>query len=58
MTELNIIDDKENNNNFHLKKYFYQLVMINNQDIFNVEEEIKLRFSVDYTKCISINLIS
>ena len=58
MTELDMIGDNENNNNFHLEEYFHQLVTVDNQDIFDVKGEIKSRFSVDYTKCISANLAS
>lgn len=53
-----MIGDNKNNNDFHLKKYFHQLVTVNNQDIFNVKREIELCFSVDYLKCISANLAS
>ena len=53
-----MIGDNENNDNFYLEEYFHQLVMVDNQDIFDVEGEIKSRFSVDYTKCISVNLAS
>lgn len=52
MTELDMIDDKENNDNFH------QLITVNNQDIFDVEGKIELRFSINYIKCISANLAS
>lgn len=56
MTELDMIGDNENSNKFHLEEYFHQLVTVDNQDIFNVKGEIELRFSVDYTECISANL--
>lgn len=56
MTELDIIGDNKNNNDFQLKKYFYQLVMVNNQDIFDVKGETELYFSVNYTKYISTYL--
>ena len=58
MTELNMIGDNGNNDDFHLKEYFHQLVTVDNQDIFDVEGEIEPRFSVDYTECISANLAS
>lgn len=53
-----MIGNNENNDDFHLKEYFYQLLTINNQNIFDVKREIKPYFSVDYTKCISANLAS
>ena len=58
MTELDMIGNNENNDNFYLKEYFHQLVTVDNQDIFDVKGEIESRFSVDYTKCISANLAS
>lgn len=58
MTELDIIVDNEDNNNFHLEKNFHQLVMVNNQDIFDVKGEIALYFFANYNKGISINLAS
>lgn len=58
MTELDMIDDNENNNNYHLEKYFHQLVTIDNQDIFDVEGEIVPRFFLDYMECISANFAS
>lgn len=36
MTEWNMIGDNKNNNEFHFDKYFYQLVIVNNQDIFDI----------------------
>lgn len=53
-----MIGDNEKNNKFYLEKYFYQFVIVNNQDIFDVKGEIELRFFVNYTKCIFANLIS
>lgn len=52
-----MIVNNENNNIFYLKKFFYQFVIVNNQDIFNIKEKIKLSFFVKYNKSISIKLI-
>lgn len=41
MIELNIVDDNELNNDFHLREYFHQLMIVNNQVIFDDEREIK-----------------
>lgn len=56
MTELDIIDNNKYNSNFHLTEYFHQLVIVDNQDIFNIKGKIEQRFSVVYTKGISVNL--
>lgn len=53
-----MIGNNENNDDFHLKEYFHQLVIVNNQDIFNVEEKIETRFSINYTKYIIANFVS
>lgn len=53
-----MIVDNENNGNFHPEENFYQLVTVNNQDIFDVEGEIERRFSAYYTEGISVNLAS
>lgn len=45
-----MIDDNENNDDFHLKEYFHQLITVDNQDIFHVEGKIETRFSIDYTE--------
>ena len=58
MTELDIIVDNEDSGNFHLEKNFHQFVTVDNQDIFDVEEEIKLHFSANYNERISVNLAS
>lgn len=58
MTELHIIDDNENNNDFHFKEYFHQIVTDDNQNIFDIERDNEPHFSVDYTECISANLAS
>lgn len=50
MTELDVIDNNKYNDNFHLKENFYQLVIVNNQDIFNIEAKIEWCFSADYIK--------
>ena len=44
MIELDTIDSNEYNNNFYLGKYFHQLVMVDNQDIFDDKGEIKSHF--------------
>lgn len=49
MIELDIIDDNEDNNDFHLEGYFYRFVIVDNQDIFDVEAKIDHRFFVNYT---------
>lgn len=41
MIKLDTIDDNKYNNDFHLGKYFYQLIMIDNQNIFDNKGEIK-----------------
>lgn len=56
MTKLNIIGDNKKNNDFHFEKYFHQIIIVNNQNIFNIKEEIKLPFFINYTKCIFANL--
>lgn len=53
-----MISENENNNDFQLEKYFYQLVIINNQDIFNVKGKAEPCFFVNYTKYIFANLAS
>lgn len=58
MTELDIIVDNKNSSNFHLEENYYQFVMVDNQDIFDVERQIKLHFSANYNKDISVNLVS
>lgn len=56
MIKLNIIDNKENNDNFQLKKYFYQFIIIDNQDIFVVKGEFESQFLINYTKFVFANL--
>lgn len=56
MIGLDIVDDNEYNNNFHLRKYFHQLAIVDNQDIFDDKGEIELRFFAYYTRGIFINL--
>lgn len=58
MIKLDMIGNNENNDDFHFKEYFHQLVTVNNQDIFNVEEKIETRFFIDYTKYIIANFAS
>lgn len=58
MIELDIIDDNKNNNDFYLERYFHQLIMINNQDIFEGGVKIDHRFFVNYIKSIFVNLAS
>lgn len=41
MFKLDIIDNNKYYNNFYLEKYFYQLVVVNNQDIINGKVEIE-----------------
>ena len=53
-----MIVDNKYNGNFHPEENFHQLVMVDNQDIFDVEGEIKRRFSADYTEGISVTLAS
>ena len=53
-----MIVDNEDNGNFHLKENFHQFVIVDNQDIFDVKEEIKLHFSANYNEGISVNLAS
>ena len=48
MTELDIIVDNENNGNFDPEENFHQLVTVDNQDIFDVEEEIEQQFSAGH----------
>lgn len=56
MTKLNIIVDNKNKNDFYFKKYFYQLIIVDNQNIFNSKREIELYFFINYIKYISVNL--
>lgn len=56
MNELDMIIDNKNNSNFHLKNFFYQLIIVDNQNIFNIKGKIKLHFFWNYNKGISINL--
>lgn len=53
-----MIGDNENKDDFHVEKYFHQLVTVDNQDMFNVKEKIKPHFFIDFTKCIFANLVS
>lgn len=53
-----MIGDNENNGNFHLEENLHQFVTVDNQDIFDVEEEIERPFSADYTEGISVKLAS
>lgn len=55
MSELDIIIDNEDNNNFYLKEN-YDFFMIDNQDIFNAKREIRPYFIANYNKNIFINL--
>lgn len=56
MIELDKIDDNEHNDDFHLGEYFHQLVMVDNQDIFDDKGEIEKHFFAHYTGGISVNL--
>lgn len=41
MIELDIVNDTKNNDDFYLGEYFHQFIMVDNQDIFDDEEEIE-----------------
>lgn len=56
MTELDIIVDNIDSDNLYLKEGFYQLVMVNNYDIFNIKKKIKLHFFKNYNGRIFVNL--
>ncbi len=58
MIELDILDDNEHNDDFHLEEYFHQFVMVDNQDIFDGKAEIDQRFFANYTGGIFVNLAS
>lgn len=53
-----MISNNENNNDFHLQKYFNQFVTVDNKNIFDVKGKIELSFSINYIKEISVNLAS
>ena len=53
-----MIVKSENNGNYHLKKNFHQFVMVDNQNIFDIKEEIELHFFANYNEDISVNLAS
>lgn len=52
-----IIDNKYNQD-FYLEENFHQFAMVDNQDIFDVKEEINWHFFVDYIEYISVYLAS
>ena len=58
MTELDMIVDNKDNSNFYLEENFHQLVTVDNQNIFDVKGEIKVYFSANYNKDISVHLAS
>ena len=55
---MDMIVDSRDGGNFHLEENFHQLVTVDNQDIFDVEEEIEQHFSANYNEGISVNLAS
>lgn len=58
MFELDTIDDNKHNDNFRLEEYSHQLVIVDNQDIFDGKAEIESRFFANYTGGIFVNLVS
>lgn len=53
-----MIINNKNNGNFYLKENFHQLIIVDNQNIFNIKGKIELHFFGNYNKGISINLAS
>lgn len=47
---MKIININAYNKNFHSKKYFYQFIMIINQEIFDNQAKIDKYFFANYTK--------
>ena len=45
----NIIIHNKYKNNFHIEENFHSLIIIDNQDIFNVKRKIELPYSINYT---------
>lgn len=57
MIEGAVILDNEDSNDLHCQENFHFFV-VDNQGISNVWVGIARRFSIDYTKAISVNLAS